>query len=472
MDEEQKHHNAKQTDILSCFNEVAAWITHSEQKLSANLDTQSTKNQSSKASPRMSARDKERVKLAELRVEKSMLKQKQALQAAEEDLKLELEIVKAEAREKVLAQMSQEQETSPQYLGSGSQSIASFSPLPKRSHDPLTTSVSSASLANGSIRNHKVPATTTIAPMAAERDVTTVTGTSCSPIVSHEGQPLNVGAVEFNPNTFVKGTSSTPYASHGFDIPKENSYGTPESHALKTTERTFQDVMTLQQRQNETIIATQQQLAAAVTLPELAVSKFKGEPTEYRTFMMSFDARIQCRATTSADRLYYLNQHLEGEPRDLIEGCLHMDSEKGYTEARQLLQREYGDPYKISTAYVNKILRWAPIKSDDSQSLKRLSIFLTKCKIAMKNVSYMCVLDHAPNMQAVVSKLPPNLQNKWRDQAAKRKRTNRAPASFTDLAEFVESASDSANHPVFGKEALQSRESAKTERSSSKRNND
>ena len=104
------------------------------------------------------------------------------------------------------------------------------------------------------------------------------------------------------------------------------------------------------------------------------------------------------------------------------------------------------------------------LPSDDSQGLKRLSIFLTKCKIAMKNVSYMCVLDHAPNMQAVVSKLPPNLQNKWRDQAAKIKRTNRTPASFMDLAEFVESASDSANDPVFGKEALQSRESAKTER--------
>ena len=83
MDEEQKHHNAKQRDILSYLNEVAAWITHSEQELSENLETQSTKSQSSKASSRMSARDKERVKLAELHAEKSMLKQKQALQAAE-----------------------------------------------------------------------------------------------------------------------------------------------------------------------------------------------------------------------------------------------------------------------------------------------------------------------------------------------------------------------------------------------------
>ena len=53
MDEEQKHHDAKQRDILSYLNEVAAWITHSEQKLSENLETQSTKSQSSKASSRM-----------------------------------------------------------------------------------------------------------------------------------------------------------------------------------------------------------------------------------------------------------------------------------------------------------------------------------------------------------------------------------------------------------------------------------
>ena len=66
-------------------------------------------------------------------------------------------------------------------------------------------------------------------------------------------------------------------------------------------------------------------------------------------------------------------------------------------------------------------------------------------------------------MQAVVSKLRPNLQKKWRDQAVKRKRTNRA-STFSVLAEFVEPASESANDPVFSKEALQSRENAKAER--------
>ena len=168
---------------------------------------------------------------------------------------------------------------------------------------------------------------------------------------------------------------------------------------------------------------------------------------------MSFDARIQHRVTNSADRLYYLNQHMDGEPKDLIEGCLHMDSDEGYIEARRLLNKEYGDPYKISMAYVQKILNWTPIKFDEGKVLKSLSFFLIKCKIAMKSISHMSVLNHAPNMQAVVSKLPFHLQAKWRDQAAKTRR-NGGTANFENLVDFIESAADSANDPVFGKEAL------------------
>ena len=69
----------------------------------------------------------------------------------------------------------------------------------------------------------------------------------------------------------------------------------------------------------------------------------------------------------------------------------------------------------------------------------------------------MRVLDHAPNMQAVVSKLPANLQAKWRDQVFKKKKRVNDATCFADLAEFVESASESANDPVFGREALNKR---------------
>lgn len=53
-----------------------------------------------------------------------------------------------------------------------------------------------------------------------------------------------------------------------------------------------------------------------------------------------------------ADRLYYLEQHVEGEPQQLIVGYLQMDPPEGYNEARRLLKKEYGDPFKVSMAYV------------------------------------------------------------------------------------------------------------------------
>ncbi|XP_068735651.1 uncharacterized protein [Montipora capricornis] len=109
-----------------------------------------------------------------------------------------------------------------------------------------------------------------------------------------------------------------------------------------------------------------------MTFPPPTITKFKGDPIEYNTFIMAFDARIHSKGTSNADLLYYLNQHLEGEPADLIQGCLHMSPDEGYLEARRLLQKEYGDTYKIPAAYLNKILQWSPVGFDDNQGLKRL----------------------------------------------------------------------------------------------------
>ena len=134
---------------------------------------------------------------------------------------------------------------------------------------------------------------------------------------------------------------------------------------------------------------------------------------------------------------------------------MHLDPEEGYKEARRLLEKEHGDPYKISIAFVNKALSWASIKYDDAASLKRFSFFLTKCKNAMKNISHMTVLNHSPNAQTIVQKLPSNLQNKWRDLVTNMEKRSDKVASFEHLVEFFESAANSANDPIFGRDALQ-----------------
>ena len=122
-------------------------------------------------------------------------------------------------------------------------------------------------------------------------------------------------------------------------------------------------------------------------LPSPEVQKFTGNPMEYKSFMMSFDARVLPHVSSERNKLYYLDQQLQGEPKDLIDGCMFMDPETGYNEARNLLDSEYGDPFKVATAYLDKLSAWSTIKQDEGVKLKQLSYFLTKCKHDMQNIS-------------------------------------------------------------------------------------
>jgi hypothetical protein len=44
-----------------------------------------------------------------------------------------------------------------------------------------------------------------------------------------------------------------------------------------------------------------------------------------------------------------------GEVKDLMQSCLMMKPEEGYTEARRLLKEKYGQNYRIATALMNRV---------------------------------------------------------------------------------------------------------------------
>ena len=103
---------------------------------------------------------------------------------------------------------------------------------------------------------------------------------------------------------------------------------------------------------------------------------------------------------------------------------------------------------------MKRLTEWPTLKYDDGPALKSFYIFLSKCNCAMKTISQFAVLNHPPNMQAVVQKLPFALQTKWRENVVRTRRKDGKVAGFTELVEFLEYAAESANDPVYGKEAL------------------
>ena len=215
-----------------------------------------------------------------------------------------------------------------------------------------------------------------------------------------------------------------------------------------------QQLLDMQRNHSESLLATHHQIAAVMSLPLPLVPKFNGDPIEYSAFVLAFDTRISSRVTTNADRLYYLQQQLEGIPRELISGCLHMQPDDGYAEARNLLQREYGNSHKVSMAFMNKVLEWPSIKPDEGSSLTRFCYFLIKCQYAMQNITDLAVLNHTPNLQAIVRKLPFSLQNKWREYVHKLTIREQRFVQFNDLVAFIKDAAETINEPVFSKHAL------------------
>lgn len=153
--------------------------------------------------------------------------------------------------------------------------------------------------------------------------------------------PLNPVASQFHLNVLV--SKSSPQANSSTT---GGSQGTVASSNIKSQsepcEKSFEEVMAMQRQQNEQMIATHQQLAAAMTLPQPEVHEFDGHPIKYGTFIIAFKTRIEYRTLNAADCLYYLEQHLEGEPENLSMFVYICILRKGISKQDGCLRRSIG----------------------------------------------------------------------------------------------------------------------------------
>ncbi len=59
-----------------------------------------------------------------------------------------------------------------------------------------------------------------------------------------------------------------------------------------------------------------------------------------------------------------------------MRSCQHMTPANGYAKAKQLLQKHFGNEYKIATAYMEKAVAWPPVRSVDLSALLSFSAFM------------------------------------------------------------------------------------------------
>jgi hypothetical protein len=202
------------------------------------------------------------------------------------------------------------------------------------------------------------------------------------------------------------------------------------------------------QQANLTQLLMEQQLKA--TLPQRTIPVFTDNPLDYSAFIRAFEYGIEEKTSCAKDRLYYLEQYTAGEANSLVRSCIHMDPEIGFPKAKKLLMKHFGSRFKISESFIQRARNWQEIKAEDRKSLSSFAVFLRECGNTMKDFDYMQEMNHASNIQLLVSKLPYKLRDKWRTLTDCIQEEQGMMVTFDDLVKFVEKQARILSNPVYG----------------------
>lgn len=185
-------------------------------------------------------------------------------------------------------------------------------------------------------------------------------------------------------------------------------------------------------------------------LPRRDIQIFDGDPLQFQTFMMAFEHSIEEKTASAKDCLYFLEQYTRGQPRELVRSCQHMPHDQGYAKAKFLLREHFGNSSIIASSYVDKVLTWPMLKSEDLKALQAYSFLLRGCCNAMGEIGSVYELDVTANMQIVIRKLPYKLRDAWRNVACDLQDKFHRRVTFRDIVEFIERQVKIASDPLFG----------------------
>ena len=115
---------------------------------------------------------------------------------------------------------------------------------------------------------------------------------------------------------------------------------------------------------------------------------------------------------------------------DLVKPFIHDTRKHGYKNAMKLLERQYGNTFKLLARYRNEIKQMTKIKPGDAAAFRRLFNFLIKFQ-TLQYSNNQSPLGTPDVICMILSKVPGFLQNKIR------KNQTREPGLF-NLTNFIE----------------------------------
>ena len=117
-----------------------------------------------------------------------------------------------------------------------------------------------------------------------------------------------------------------------------------------------------------------------------------------------------------------------GEAKELIRHCVHEDNDVCYEKALTLLEKEYGDSFKVECAYLEKLNNWPQVKNNDAKALKELHRFLLQ--IVTYEKKGVINLNSPLTIRNIQLSLPNNMQDKWTSRVGKIRKCKKTEADL------------------------------------------
>ena len=197
-------------------------------------------------------------------------------------------------------------------------------------------------------------------------------------------------------------------------------------------------------------LETMKKLAVATMLPKSELTIFDGNPLKYYIFMRTFENNVEKDTDDFSRRLQLLIQFCTGKARRVIESCILLEPEEGYLKAKRLLAERFGDLFKVSNSWTEKVSNGPVIKPGDHEALQELADDLGSCAMTLKATGRLAQINNEDRLVKILGRCPGFVKSRWQSHVQDIRAQGREP-NIEDVQRLVKTIALEKNDPVYGK---------------------
>ena len=165
-------------------------------------------------------------------------------------------------------------------------------------------------------------------------------------------------------------------------------------------------------------------------LPEWKLSEYNGDPIHWHEWFGQFKSAIDSAQLSDDVKLTYLKTLVTGKAKVAIAEFAYCGAM--YKDALKTLERKFGQPQAVVTAYLDKLANVPPVKMHNSESIISYSATVSSLVGVFRSLNYVQDLSSASLLGQAVQKLSPNMKEAWSMHTVKRSLDRPTLIDFND----------------------------------------